>query len=85
MDDYNNRSYERSSDYPSSNRRSYNNREPRSGGEGGGSNGGSGGGGGGGGGGGYRSNNFSNAEKSVIQIPGAHIGKIIGPGMNIIT
>lgn len=42
----------------------------------------SGGGGGGGerdgGGGGYRSN-FSASERSVIQIPGTHIGKIIGP------
>lgn len=32
----------------------------------------------GGGGGGYRSN-FSASERSVIQIPGTHIGKIIGP------
>lgn len=31
-----------------------------------------------GGGGGYRSN-FSASERSVIQIPGTHIGKIIGP------
>lgn len=29
-------------------------------------------------GGGYRSN-FSASERSVIQIPGTHIGKIIGP------
>jgi len=33
---------------------------------------------GGNGGGGYRSN-FSASERSVIQIPGTHIGKIIGP------
>jgi hypothetical protein len=33
---------------------------------------------GGGGGGGFRSN-FSASERSVIQIPGTHIGKIIGP------
>lgn len=32
----------------------------------------------GGGDGGYRSN-FSASERSVIQIPGTHIGKIIGP------
>lgn len=30
-------------------------------------------------GGGYRSN-FNASERSVIQIPGTHIGKIIGPG-----
>lgn len=36
------------------------------------------GGGDGGEGGGYRSN-FSASERSVIQIPGTHIGKIIGP------
>lgn len=47
-----------------SSNRSYGNRE--------------GGDGGGGGGGGYRSN-FSASERSVIQIPGTHIGKIIGP------
>ena len=34
--------------------------------------------GGDGGGGGYRSN-FSASERTVIQIPGTHIGKIIGP------
>lgn len=48
------------------NERSYNNRSyggNRDGGENGG---------------GYRSN-FSASERSVIQIPGTHIGKIIGP------
>lgn len=49
------------------NERSYNNRSyagNRDGGENGG--------------GGYRSN-FSASERSVMQIPGTHIGKIIGP------
>jgi KH domain len=53
------------------NERSYNNRSYGGGNRDGGENGGSRDGG-------YRSN-FSASERSVIQIPGTHIGKIIGP------